>query len=87
MNGLEAITKFLFNIEEDAPIGQDKMDKVQIALEKLPARDHAIITKRYGIGQDRQHTLQELADEFGTDKEEIRLSENRILQSLKRQIK
>lgn len=86
MTGLETMTKYLFRIEGDAPIERDKIEKVKCALEKLPANDNAIITKRYGIGQDRQYTLQELADEFGTDREGIRIAEDRILHSLKEQI-
>lgn len=87
MNGLEQMTRYLFGIEEDAPVEQDKIEKVECALETLSEHDRTLITERYGIGQDRPRTLAELAEAFGTDREAIRHAEDRILRALKKQIK
>ena len=86
MNGLEQLTKYLFRLEANAPIEQDKIETVKCAMKKLSANDNTLISKRYGIGQDRQYTLKELAALFGTDREWVRMKESRILRTLQREI-
>ncbi len=87
VEGLQLLTRYLFGLEEDAPVEQAQMDAVKGTLEKLPAADREIITKRYGIGWDRCQTLAELAGAFGTDREAIRLQEAKALRQMKQLLK
>lgn len=86
MNGTKRLAQYLFGLDESEEVGQEETEKVSFALEKLPADDKALISKRYGIGEDRQYTLKELADMFGKDREWVRHQESRILNTLQREI-
>lgn len=86
MNGIKRLAQYLFGMNEGEDVGQEEIEKVKCALEKLPANDKTIISKRYGIGEDRQYTLMELAEMFGTDREQVRQKESRALLTLQREI-
>ena len=81
MNGIKLLAQYLFSMDE-ADVGQEEIEKVKCALEKLPADDKTIISKRYGIGEDRQYSLKELAAMFGTDWEWVWKKESSILLTL-----
>lgn len=85
MNGIKRLAQYLFGIDE-ADVGQEEIEKVQCALEELPADDKTIITKRYGVGEDRQYSFKELAAMFGTDWKWVWHQESRILLTLQRQV-
>ena len=85
MNGIKQLAQYLFGMNE-ADVGQEEIEKVKCALEKLPADDKTIISKRYGIGEDRQYSLKELAAMFGTDWEWVWHQESRILLTLKEEL-
>lgn len=87
MNGLERLAKVLFELSEDDAIEQEQIDKVNVAIEKLAASDKTVILKRYGIDQERQYTLEEVANELGTTRETIRLREVKLYNFLKSEIK
>lgn len=86
MNGIKRLAQYLFGMDEGEDVGQEKIEKVKCAMEKLSANDNTIISKRYGIGEDRQYTLKELAATFGTDIEWVRQKESRALLTLQREI-
>ena len=79
---MEQLAQYLFSMDE-ADVGQEEIEKVKCALEKLPADDKTLISKRYGIGEDRQYAFQELAAMFATDWEWVWHQESRILLTLK----
>lgn len=81
MNGIKQLTQYLFGMDE-ADVGQEQIERVKCALEKLPADDYTIISKRYGIGEDRQYSLAELGAMSGTDWEWAWHEESRILLAL-----
>ena len=81
MNGIKLLAQYLFSMDE-ADVGQEEIEKVKCALEKLPADDKTLISKRYGIGEDRQYSLKELAAMFGTDWEWVWKKESSILLTL-----
>ena len=81
MNGIKQLAQYLFGMNE-ADVGQEEIEKVKCALEKLPADDKTIISKRYGIGEDRQYSFQELAAMFETDWEWVWKKESSILLTL-----
>lgn len=87
MEGLQILTKYLFGVNEEGPAEQAQIEQVLCALEKLPAAQKSILAKRYGVGRDRCYTLAELAEEFGTDREAIRLQEAEALNHLKKLLK
>ena len=86
MNGLERLAKALFELSDDDTIEQEKIEKVNVAIEKLSASDKTIILKRYGIDQERQYTLEEVANELGTTREAIRLREVKLYNLLKNEM-
>ena len=87
MNGWKRLTQYLYHMAEDQPVEQDKIEKVKRVVDDLSEADKTIILKRYGIGQDRQYTLAELAAEIGTNREAVRKKEAHIFQTLQRQVK
>lgn len=87
MNGWKRLTQYLLGLKEDELIEQDKIGKVKCAVEGLSVSDKTIILKRYGIEQERQYTLKEIAAEFKATQEAIRQREARIFQTLRREIK
>lgn len=53
------------------------------ALKELPARERRVVELRYGIEEDREHTLGEIADMFGVSSERIRQIEASALSKLR----
>lgn len=87
MNGWKLLTRYLYCLAEDEPVEHGKIEKVKCAFENLSETDKTILLKRYGIEQNRQYTLQEVAAEIGTNRESVRQKEAYILRTLKKQIK
>ena len=58
-------------------------DKVKKALVSLPPREEAILRFRFGIGEGREHTLEELGERFSLTRERIRQIEHRALRKLR----
>ena len=85
MNGIKLLAQYLFSMDE-ADVGQEEIEKVKCALEKLPADDKTLICKRYGIGEDKPYSFQELAVMFATDWEWVWHQESRILLTLKKEL-
>ena len=53
-------------------------------LESLPEMERAVLQLRFGIGHERQHTLQEIGERFGLTRERIRQLELKALSDLRR---
>ena len=85
MNGIKQLAQYLFGMDE-ADVGQEEIEQVECALEKLSADDKTLISKRYGIGEDRQYSFKELAAMFGKDWEWVYQNESRILHTLQSEI-
>jgi RNA polymerase primary sigma factor len=53
-------------------------------LEALPEMEREVLQLRFGIGHERQHTLQEIGERFGLTRERIRQLELKALSDLRR---
>jgi RNA polymerase primary sigma factor len=62
---------------------QDVRDKTLRVLKMLPPSEEKVIRMRFGIGCDREHTLEEIAEDFGLTRERIRQIEVKAVQRLR----
>ena len=67
----------------DPLMARDVREETAGVLKKLSSSEEKVIRMRFGIGYDREHTLQEIADEFGLTRERIRQIEKKALQTLR----
>ena len=58
-------------------------DKVKRVLATLPPREEAVLRYRFGIGEVRDYTLEELGERFSLTRERIRQIEQRALRKLR----
>ena len=58
-------------------------DETASVLKTLSRSEEKVIRLRFGIGYDREHTLQEIAQEFGLARERLRQIEVKALQKLR----
>lgn len=65
----------------DPLMARDVREETAGVLKALSATEEKIIRMRFGIGYEREHTLQEIAQEFGLTRERIRQIEVKALQS------
>jgi RNA polymerase primary sigma factor len=61
----------------------DLRDEAAGVLRTLTPAEEKVIRMRFGIGHDREYTLQEIAGEFGLTRERIRQIEGKALQKLR----
>ena len=54
------------------------------ALNALSDRERLVVARRFGIGHDRVHTLQEIGDELGVSRERVRQIERQAMARLRR---
>lgn len=79
--------------DEDAPAPIDTAmqavfkDELNKALDTLPEREREVLKFRYGVGYDRQHTLEEVGRQFKVTRERIRQIEAKALRKLRSQSK
>jgi RNA polymerase primary sigma factor len=57
--------------------------EIAVALEGLPERQSAIVRLRFGIGEERSYTLEEVGRRFGLTRERVRQIEKAALAKLK----
>lgn len=67
----------------DSAIRGDMKKKIDQILCSLPAKEESIIRKRFGIGFDAPHTLEEVGLEFEVTRERIRQIEVKAIRKLK----
>jgi RNA polymerase primary sigma factor len=53
-------------------------------LATLTPREEEVLRRRFGIGEETGHTLQEVGDEFGVTRERIRQIQAKALSKLRR---
>jgi RNA polymerase primary sigma factor len=58
-------------------------DEAAGALKTLAPTEEKMIRMRFGIGCEREHTLEEIARDFGVTRERIRQIESKVLQKLR----
>ena len=56
----------------DPMMAHDVRDETAIVLRMLSPTEEKVLRMRFGIGYDREHTLEEIAQEFGLTRERIR---------------
>jgi RNA polymerase primary sigma factor len=68
---------------EEASIGRNVANRIRMILTTLTPREEMILRRRFGIGEERTHTLEELGREFGVTRERIRQIEAKALRKLR----
>ena len=68
---------------EDTAIDGDVANEVERALAPLSDREREVLRLRYGLGTDREHTLEEIGRQLSVTRERIRQIESRALKKLR----
>jgi len=68
---------------EEAAIQKDRAERVQVILATLTPREEKVLRRRFGIGEETEHTLQEVGEEFGLTRERIRQIQAKALTKLR----
>ncbi|HYK89802.1 MAG TPA: sigma factor-like helix-turn-helix DNA-binding protein, partial [Acidobacteriota bacterium] len=67
----------------DAVIESDIRDETAGGLKTLSPKEEKVIRMRFGIGYDREHTLEEIARQFDLTRERIRQIEAKAFRELR----
>ena len=67
----------------DAVIESNVQDETADVLKTLSPKEETIIRMRFGIGCDREHTLEDIGQEFSLTRERIRQIEHKALRALR----
>ena len=67
----------------EAVIESNVQDETAGVLKTLSPKEERVIRMRFGIGCDREHTLEEIGQEFGVTRERIRQIEAKALRTLR----
>jgi RNA polymerase primary sigma factor len=68
---------------EEGVIEQDLANEVERAMEPLGDREKEVLRLRYGLGTDREYTLEEIGRRLSVTRERVRQIEARALQKLR----
>ena len=68
---------------EDTAIEGEVADEVERAMAPLTDRERQVLKLRYGLGTDREHTLEEIGRHLSVTRERVRQIESRALQKLR----
>ena len=68
---------------EDTAIESDLSNEVERALAPLSDREKEVLRLRYGLGQEREFTLEEIGKRLSVTRERVRQIESRALQKLR----
>ena len=68
---------------EEAAIHGETAELIERMLATLTPREEKVLRKRFGIGEKRGHTLEEIGKEFGVTRERIRQIEAKALKKLR----
>jgi len=63
----------------DALIDTDVREEIANILKKLRPKEQKVIRRRFGIGCEREHTLEEIGQDFKVTRERIRQIEAKAL--------
>jgi RNA polymerase primary sigma factor len=67
----------------DIAIDEDMKKNIEKALSSLSSREQIIIKKRFGLGDDSPHTLEEVGNEFDVTRERVRQIEVKAIRKLR----
>ena len=67
----------------DVVLTEDTTVRLEQALETLPAREAEILRLRFGVGEEAEHTLEEVGRRFGVTRERIRQIQEQALHKLR----
>jgi RNA polymerase primary sigma factor len=68
---------------EETALDSDAANEVERALAPLSDREKEVLRLRYGLGTDREHTLEEIGRHLRVTRERVRQIESRALQKLR----
>ena len=68
---------------QEAVITANMSKQIQAALSTLTEREERIVQMRFGIGETRDHTLEEVGQDFDLSRERIRQIEDKALRKLR----
>ncbi|HEY3158790.1 MAG TPA: sigma-70 family RNA polymerase sigma factor, partial [Vicinamibacterales bacterium] len=68
---------------EDTTLDGDLANEVERAMAPLSDREKEVLRLRYGLGTDREHTLEEIGRRLSVTRERVRQIESRALQKLR----
>jgi RNA polymerase primary sigma factor len=68
---------------EDTALDSDLANEVERALAPLSDREREVLRLRYGLGTDREYTLEEIGRRLSVTRERVRQIESRALQKLR----
>ena len=68
---------------QDAAVSSSLVRKTREALSTLNQREERVLRMRYGIGVTREHTLEEVGDDFEVSRERIRQIEAKAIKKLR----
>ena len=68
---------------EDTAIESDLANEVERALAPLSDREREVLRLRYGLGTEREYTLEEIGRRLSVTRERVRQIESRALQKLR----
>jgi RNA polymerase primary sigma factor len=68
----------------DAAIAASFSEQTREVLKTLTPREQKVLRMRFGLGEKRDHTLEEVGKEFKVTRERIRQIEAKAIQKLKR---